>query len=161
MNNKNKGKFLETIINKTLNYYWENNIAFIEKKGLDIWFKEVEHNNFKLKLNNAVIAKKSTVDYIGMYEGRFICFEAKTTQEDRFNLQNIKQHQLNYLNLIQKNGGIAFFIIYFSHRNKFLKVNLEFINKYFDSETKSFMYKDVLKESKELELNFPCVLEFI
>lgn len=40
-----------------------------------------------------------------MYKGRAIVFEAKSTEKDtRFNLNNIAQHQLDYLEKAEKMG---------------------------------------------------------
>ncbi|CRH45622.1 Holliday junction resolvase recU [Chlamydia trachomatis] len=89
---KNRGMLLETIINQTNEFYFKNDICLIHKKNLD----------------QAVISSKSSVDYYGIYKGKFIAFEAKSTELSILPLKNIKNHQIEYLNLIQKNGGIAF-----------------------------------------------------
>lgn len=62
-----------------------------------------------------VIPKESTVDFAGILKGgRFIAFDAKETRsKTSFPLANIKQHQLNYLNMVSLLGGIAFFMIQF------------------------------------------------
>ncbi len=52
--------------------------------------------------------KKSTVDYIGLFKGVPIAFDAKETKiETRFDLSNIKEHQYHFLENWEKNGGIA------------------------------------------------------
>ncbi|WP_208664880.1 Holliday junction resolvase RecU, partial [Mycoplasma nasistruthionis] len=113
MNQKNKGMFLEKILNRTIRVLWENEIAFIEKKSIPISII-----SFNKTTDNQVISKfkhhKSTVDYIGMYKSKFICFEAKTTNLDNLPMSNFKEHQIDYLNLIHNNGGIAFVVVYFS-----------------------------------------------
>ncbi|CAL59249.1 Pseudogene of RecU (N terminal part) [Mycoplasmopsis agalactiae PG2] len=74
---KNRGMLLETIINQTIDYYTYNHIAFIEKKGLPIKFSNITNSENKLLLSNAFVYKKSTVDYIGCYKGRFLAFESQ------------------------------------------------------------------------------------
>ncbi|WP_337902552.1 Holliday junction resolvase RecU, partial [Mesomycoplasma ovipneumoniae] len=39
MNHKNRGMFLEKIINNTIEFYYQNDIAIFHKKNLDIGFK--------------------------------------------------------------------------------------------------------------------------
>ncbi|MFV8401056.1 Holliday junction resolvase RecU [Mycoplasma sp. 2634B] len=159
MNNKNRGMFLETIINQTLAYYWKEEIAFIEKKATPIEVKTLAHrerNNYQGSFN----LKKSTVDYIGMYNGRFICFEAKSTNENRLDLNNFQQHQLNYLNLIDQHNGIAFVIVYFSLYNEFYLVQITYILHCYEVQ-KSIPYIELKKNSRRLDLEFPGHLNIL
>ncbi|AMD81000.1 Holliday junction-specific endonuclease [Mycoplasmopsis canis PG 14] len=155
---KNRGMFLEKIINKTISYFWTNNYAFIEKKTLDISFNKVIHQKNHLIINKGYISKKSTVDYIGMFNGAFVCFEAKSCNENRFDLSNIKEHQIQYLNLINKNGGTAFVVLFFSTNNTFFKLNLQFLNSCISKGFKSISYEEIKKNSKQLFLEFPGIL---
>ncbi|WP_245979647.1 Holliday junction resolvase RecU [Mycoplasma struthionis] len=117
---KNRGMLLESIINQTNIFYLTNKIALIHKKNLDINFKGVALEKNKLKLKDATIKSKSTVDYYGVYKGKFIAFEAKSTEEKNFSLANVKKHQVEYLNLIESFYGLAFWIIYFKYQNEFI-----------------------------------------
>ncbi|EEL50584.1 Recombination protein U (Penicillin-binding protein-related factor A) [Bacillus cereus Rock3-44] len=66
-------------------------------------------------MTNGFYEAKSTVDYDGVYRGRAIAFEAKSTEKDtRFDLKNIAQHQLDYLEKSEKMGAVCFFLIKFS-----------------------------------------------
>ena len=61
---------------------------------------------------NEFYEAKSTVDYDGVYKGRAITFEAKSTEKDtRFDLKNIAQYQLDYLEKAEKMGAICFFLM--------------------------------------------------
>ncbi|MBC8407604.1 MAG: Holliday junction resolvase RecU [Rhodobacteraceae bacterium] len=62
-----------------------------------------------------LIAQPSTVDYTGVIEGgTFLAFDAKETKvKTSFPLQNIHDHQLQYLEYVEDLGGIAFFLIHF------------------------------------------------
>ncbi|SJZ50402.1 Holliday junction resolvase RecU [Mycoplasmopsis verecunda] len=156
MNNKNKGMFLETIINQTINYYWNENIAYIEKKSVPI-----EINNIKRKSSHTFVGsfslRKSTVDYIGMYKGQFICFEAKSTNENKLEYQNFRPHQLSYLRLISNNGGIAFVIVYFALYNEFYKLSIQFLDQHF-AYAKNIKYEEIKKNSRPMILEFPGYL---
>ncbi|TDV24256.1 recombination protein U [Mycoplasmopsis mustelae] len=158
---KNRGMFLESVLNKTIEYFWTHKIAFIEKKGLDIALKTIIKEGKRLVVKDSNIYKKSTVDYTGCYKGSFICFEAKSCNEDRFDLSNLKEHQLQYLHLIQDNGGYAFVVLFFSNVNRFFQVKINYLQKLIDNKIKSVKLVDIEKNSKELSLEFPCILNFL
>lgn len=63
--------------------------------------------------NKGIIPKPSTVDFVGLLDGgKFIAFDAKETKvKTRFDLKNIKAHQLEYLQFVKDLGGLAFFLI--------------------------------------------------
>ncbi|MBN4083549.1 Holliday junction resolvase RecU [Mycoplasma sp. CSL10137] len=162
LNNKNRGMFLESVINKTISWLWQNNIAFIEKKSLSIVFKGVEKDYKKSRLLDAKVTRKSTVDYIGCYNGKFICFEAKSVNIDRFSLDNIKKHQFEYLKSIHLNGGISFLILFFSHYNEFYFVDINYLDYiYNNSNIKSINYQEIKNNSRELTLEFPGILNIL
>lgn len=157
MNNyKNRGMLLEKIINNSIHYYNKNKIAFFQKKNLDITFKSVDKNNLK----SAIISKKSTVDYYGIYQGKYICFEAKSTENDSFSIYNFKQHQHEHLKLISFLGGCAFYIFYFKYLNKFYLINIDDLEIDFN-EKKSISIKEIELLGKELEILFPGILDFL
>lgn len=63
--------------------------------------------------NKGIIPKPSTVDFVGLLKGgKFIAFDAKqTVVKTRFDLSNIKPHQLEYLQFVRDLKGIAFFLV--------------------------------------------------
>ncbi|WP_406617462.1 Holliday junction resolvase RecU [Mycoplasmopsis adleri] len=150
---------LEEIINHTILYYYENEIAYIEKKGLPIKFQGTNFQNNKLFLEKAFIYKKSTVDYTGCFKGKFIAFEAKTTNENHLPRSNIPEHQINYLKLISKNGGEAFFIIFFNLYNEFYLVKYDQIKDYIHKQ--SITYEEIKKIGELLPLAFPGIIDFL
>lgn len=80
---------------------------------------------------NGFYEAKSTVDYDGVYKGRTIVFEAKSTENaGRFDLKNIAQHQLDYLEKAEKMGAICFFLIEFSKDKSIFVVPLSVIQSY-------------------------------
>ena len=68
-----------------------------------------EHRHITL----AYFEQKSTVDYIGNVQGVPICFDAKECAGERFALQNIHEHQMEYMQDFERQDGIAFLIVYF------------------------------------------------
>lgn len=156
---KNKGMLLESIINNTIKHYWNKKVAFIEKKSLNIQFNKVRKNDYGfLNIDNGVISSKSTVDYTGCYQGKFIAFEAKSTNEIKLNSGNIKIHQLDYLKKIHDNGGYSFFIIYFSLYDEFFLV---YIEDYLNRNKKSLYYEEAKIIGKKIDLEYPGYLDFL
>lgn len=80
---------------------------------------------------NGFYETKSTVDYDGVYKGRAIVFEAGSTENStRFDLKNIAQHQLDYLEKAEKMGAIRFFLIEFSKDKSVFVAPLSVIQSY-------------------------------
>lgn len=156
---KNRGMFLEEVINRTINYYAENKLAYIEKKYLPVKFSAIKNSKSKLKACNAFIYRKSTVDYTGCANGKFVAFEAKSTNEKSLPASNIMQHQIDYLKKISNNNGHAFFIIFFSLFNEFYFIDF----RAFESikNEKSYSYEKIKKIGKLINLSFPGVIDFL
>lgn len=152
---KNKGMLLEKLINKTILFYKNNNLALFHKKELDIKFHKV-NNNFELV--GAKIKSQSTIDYYGIHDGMFVAFEAKSTDQDTFAFRNLKSHQLKYLNKIVDLGGVAFIILGFNSYSRYFILPINFICEYYK---KSLNIKEIPNSVYELELTFPGILDFI
>ncbi|MGL5438378.1 MAG: Holliday junction resolvase RecU [Metamycoplasmataceae bacterium] len=152
---KNRGMLLEKIINKTINSYKNNGTALFHKKNLDIKFERVDK---ELNVYNSVISKKSTVDYYGIYKGRFIAFEAKSTNKEYLSFSNFKEHQHNYLLEIEKYLGIAFYIILFKKTSEFFIIKASNIN----LQIKKSITKDfILNNGYYLEIIYPGYIDFL
>lgn len=93
----------------------------LEKKAEALNLKQrIEKKSLILKIpvpmiftKKGLIPQPSTVDFAGLLKGgQFIAFDAKQTKvKTRFDLGNIHQHQLEYLNLVRDLDGLAFFLI--------------------------------------------------
>ncbi|SCV20695.1 Protein of unknown function [Bacillus cereus] len=92
----------EKLINLANEMYLRGGVALINKRPTPV----------KVFVLSGFYEAKSTVDYGGVYKGRAITFEAKSTENPtRFDLKNIAQHQLDYLEKTEKMGAICFFLI--------------------------------------------------
>lgn len=118
-----RGSTLEELINRTNEKYLENGLALIQKIPTPITPIRIDKENHQITL--AYFDQKSTVDYIGAVQGIPVCFDAKECAVDTFSLQNIHEHQIEFMKNFEKQGGIAFFIIYYSHKNLFYYLNLK------------------------------------
>ena len=112
-----RGSTLEDLVNRTNERYQENGLALIQKIPTPITPIKIDKDERHITL--AYFDQKSTVDYIGAVQGIPVCFDAKECDSDTFPLQNIHEHQVKFMEAFEKQGGIAFFLIFFSHRNEF------------------------------------------
>lgn len=117
-----RGSTLEELINKTNERYLAQGLALIQKIPTPITPVKIDKENRHITL--AYFEQKSTVDYIGAVQGIPVCFDAKECSVDTFPLHNIHPHQVEFMQNFEKQGGIAFFILYFSHRNELYYMRL-------------------------------------
>lgn len=140
-----RGSTLEDLINRTNEKYQENGLALIQKIPTPITPIRIDKENRHITL--AYFEQKSTVDYIGVVQGIPVCFDAKECAADTFALQNIHEHQVRFMGEFEKQGGISFFIIYYSKKNIFYYLPyeklLEFWNRAKQGGRKSFRYEEL------------------
>lgn len=110
-----RGSTLEEFINKTNERYYEANLALIQKIPTPITPVKMDKEHRHITL--AYFDQRSTVDYIGVVQGIPVCFDAKEVVKDVIPLQNIHEHQVVFMEKFEKQQGVAFLLIYFSHRN--------------------------------------------
>ncbi|MER1985385.1 MAG: Holliday junction resolvase RecU [Solibacillus sp.] len=112
----NRGKSLEDDLNDTNSFYLQQNLANIHKKPIPVQIVKVEYpSRSAAVIREAYFRTPSTTDYNGVWNGYYIDFEAKeTTYKTSFPLQNIHEHQIRHLQSIERQKGIAFFIVRFS-----------------------------------------------
>ncbi len=143
-----RGSTLEEFINRTNERYLEQGLALIQKIPTPITPVKIDKENRHITL--AYFEQKSTVDYIGAVQGIPVCFDAKECNTDTFPLQNIHEHQIAFMKQFEKQGGISFFIIYFSTRNELYYMTLEEIIRFWqrslEGGRKSFRYEELNPE---------------
>ncbi|MCM1053822.1 MAG: Holliday junction resolvase RecU [Ruminococcus sp.] len=111
VNYKNRGMDLESIINDSCKYYLDNDIAIIYKKPTPIGVVDVDYKN-GATINKAYFKEPSTLDYNGIYKGKYVEFDAKECRNTTsFPLNNIHSHQIKHIERIITHGGICFLII--------------------------------------------------
>jgi len=129
---KNRGMFLENLINESNTYYNSIDKCVIYKKPTPIKVLNVSYPSNKSHLiDKAVYSSISTLDYNGIYKGKYIEYDAKECHsKTSFPLSNIKLHQIDHIKKIIKHGGIVFLIIMMNDEFFLLKGEdiIEFIN---------------------------------
>ena len=125
-----RGSTLEDLLNRTNEKYRENGLALIQKIPTPITPIKIDKESRHITL--AYFDQKSTVDYIGVVQGIPVCFDAKECNTDTFPLANIHEHQLEFMNQFEKQDGIAFILIYYTHRDEFYYLRFETLKKFWD-----------------------------
>lgn len=118
-----RGQALENAVNYTNKIYRNKKWALVDKVPTP-W--TVHYDKRTKRVIRAFPKEKGTVDFIGISNGRSIAFDAKSTKErTRFPLNNIKQHQVDYLLQHSEQGGISFFIVHFEKHQEtyFLRID--------------------------------------
>lgn len=120
-----RGSVLEDMINRTNKKYREDGLALIQKIPTPITPIEIDRNTRHITL--AYFDQKSTVDYIGAVQGIPVCFDAKESKSETFSLQNIHEHQYQFMEEFEKQGGIAFFLIYYTSIDELYYLPFEYL----------------------------------
>ena len=158
----NRGMNLEEDINISNDYYKANNLCLITKRPTPINVVKVDYTKGAI-ITNAYFEKQSTTDYNGVYKGRYIDFEAKSTiKTTSFPLANISKHQIEHLKHVIKHQGIAFFIIEFAKRNKVFLLDASYVINYFENgERKSIPYDDIVSNGYEIKKGYSPRLNYL
>lgn len=143
-----RGSTLEDLINRTNEKYLENGLALIQKIPTPITPVTIDKESRHITL--AYFDQKSTVDYIGAVQGIPVCFDAKECAADTFSLQNIHEHQVSFMGQFETQGGIAFFLIYYTHKDLFYYLSYDMLKFFWDRSVnggrKSFRFEELNPE---------------
>ena len=145
-NFKNRGMFLENIINDSNTYYNSIDRCLIFKKPTPIKVLNVSYPSNTLHvIDRAVYSSISTLDYNGIYKEKYIEFDAKECHsKTSFPLSNIKEHQLEHIKKVIKQKGIVFLIIYMN--NEFFLLKGEDVVEYILNNDRKSIEFDYIKD---------------
>lgn len=140
-----RGSTFEDLLNRTNDKYRENHLALIQKIPTPITPINIDQETRHITL--AYFDQKSTVDYIGAVQGIPVCFDAKECHTDTFPVANIHEHQVLFMQEMEKQDGIAFILIYYTHRDEFYYLRfseiLKFWNRAAEGGRKSFRIEEL------------------
>lgn len=125
-----RGSTLEDMINRTNDKYLEAGLCLVQKIPTPITPISIDQKTRHITL--AYFDQKSTVDYIGAVQGIPIAFDAKECAKDTFTLANIHEHQVVFMENFEKQGGIAFFLIYYSAKDIYYYLRFKKLKEYWD-----------------------------
>ena len=157
----NRGMGLENDINETNKYYRDYDIALIYKKPTPIRITKTNYQS--MRVIDGFFVCPSTLDYNGIYKGYYVEFDAKETKsKTSFTINNIHEHQIDYIKKVLKHNGIVFLIVRFSLLNKDYilggKELIDFIN---DNERKSIPLSYFEDNCYELNIKYAPRLDYI
>lgn len=161
INYANRGMNLEEMLNQSNTFYLDIDKAVIYKKPTPITISEVKYGEKERVITKAYFRTPSTLDYNGIYRGKYIDFDAKETKSrTSFPLANIHHHQLEHIKKVIDHGGISFLIIYMNDLFFYLDGNaiLEFIK---TSTRKSIPYDYILEKGFIIEKKIKPRLDYL
>lgn len=157
----NRGMGLENDINETNKYYITYDIALIYKKPTPIRITKTNYQN--MRVTDGFFESPSTLDYNGVYKGYYIEFDAKETKsKTSFNINNIHDHQIEYIKKAIKHGGIIFLIIRFTLLNKdYILKGEDLIEFIYNNDRKSIPLDYLEQNCYKLEIKYAPRLDYI
>ena len=157
-----RGSTLEDFINRTNERYQEMGLALIQKIPTPITPVRIDKTHRHITL--AYFEQKSTVDYIGAVQGIPVCFDAKDRGSDTFPLQNVHEHQVEFMDAFERQDGIAFLIIYYSMRNELYYMRYMELKKFWERSQgggrKSIRFEELDPEFF-MELKNGCMVPYL
>ncbi len=166
INYANRGLDLEDLINISNKYYLEIDRAVIYKKPTPIQIVESKYTNKGIEITKAFFSEPSTLDYNGIYKGKYIDFDAKVTKnKTSFPLENLHPHQYKHIERVIRHGGISFLIIRMNDKYYYLDGNdiIDFINNNNTRKSIPFSYIEnkgyVIKEKIQPRLDYLEIID--
>jgi len=140
-----RGSALEELVNRTNEKYQEKHLALMQKIPTPITPIKIDKESRQITL--AYFEQKSTVDYIGVIQGIPVCFDAKECATQTFTLNNIHEHQVEFMSEFERQGGIAFILIYYFKKEQFYYLTFQKLHFFWEraknGERKSFRYEEL------------------
>lgn len=155
---KNKGLELERLLINTFSLNLYRPIALIEKYPTPIQVV----NNDKDFISKAVFKRPSALDFCGVYKGKHIEIEAKSTQNSTiFNFNNIMKHQIERMRTLINLGALVYLVIEFKRINEFYLVDGQTTLDFYNSKSKNVKIEALRKASIKLTLKPNLTLDIL
>ena len=161
VSHSNRGMNLENALNISNEYYLRTDKALIYKKPTPIGVVDVSYKNHKKTIEKAYFKEQSTLDYNGLYRGRYIEFDAKETlNKTAFPLSNIHEHQTNQIRNVIKHGGIIFLVIRMNNIN-YLLTGEDYIYYIDNNNRKSISYNYIQEKAHIIKAAYQPQLDYL
>ncbi len=122
-----RGDALEMLLDMTHQYYHQLKLCRIDKISTPVKVVAIDEGGM---ITKGFFEKKSTVDFLGIVQGVCVAFDAKETNLKSLPLQNIHEHQMDYMSDIEEQGGLTFIIVHFKFNDTFFLVPFDVIQTY-------------------------------
>jgi recombination protein U len=153
---------LEELINLTNSKYREKKLALIQKVPTPITPINIDKDQRHITL--AYFEQKSTVDYIGVVQGVPVCFDAKECAVDTFNMNNVHEHQILFMEEFEDQNGVAFLLIYFKKRETYYYLTFDRLKEFWERSQnggrKSFRF-DELDSSYQIPIQSGVCIHYL
>lgn len=152
-----RGANLESLIEFTNKKYNDDGLCRVDKIATPVKVLELSGG----VITKGYFEKKSTVDFVGIVQGVFVAFDAKETALKSLPLKNIHPHQVDFMNDVDAQGGLAFLIVHFTHFDDYFLVPLKILNRYYQNSAASCIPHSAMHECIEIELSPDGTLRYI
>ena len=159
---QNRGMSFEHEINLANTFYLDQHKAVITKRPTPINVVKVDYQR-GAKITHAYFEKQSTTDYNGIYRGKYIDFEAKSTNnKTALPIANITIHQQQHLARIIAQGGIAFLLISFVTRDEVYVIKAsDFLSFIAKEKRQSLPYLWIKEKGKKVPILYQPRLDYL
>jgi recombination protein U len=136
-----RGDVLEDLILFSNETILKNGLGRIDKIHVPIKVIEIDSKGM---ITKAFFEKKSTVDFMGVIQGIPVAFDVKETNLKSLPLQNIHEHQLEFMSDFSSQKGLSFIMIHFKFCDEYFIVPYELVNEYYHSgKRRSIPYREL------------------
>jgi recombination protein U len=125
-----RGGAFEEMVNMTNERYLKQGLAVVQKIPTPI--TPVSMDGASKTITLAYFERKSTVDYIGTAQGVPICFDAKETSRAILPIQNIHEHQIEFMDKFSDQKGLSFLIVNFKNFGECFCLPFEILKRYWN-----------------------------
>lgn len=157
----NRGMELEQIIEISNQQYKSQGQAIIQKVPTPVKVLKTERNG----RITGFWEKKSTVDFVGVFGVKAVAFDAKQTKGKSLPLQNIEQHQIDFMLQWRKQGHQAFIVVNFSDLDRYFRLDVfdlvAYMKKPYESNKKSIPVKYFEEKAAELGRGNKILLDYL
>ena len=162
ISSSNRGMDFENDINISNEYYIEKDLCVVTKRPTPINVVKVDYTR-GATITQAYFETQSTTDYNGVYKGRYLDFEAKSTvSKTSLSLSNIQPQQIEHLERVLRHGGIAFFLINFaSHDETYFVPASEIIAFYKEKPRASIPYSWMKEKGKLVKQGYHLRYDYL
>lgn len=156
----NRGMTLEEFINQSNEYYNINGIACIHKRPTPIQI--VESLGARV---TGYFHQQSQCDYVGVYQGKYLDYECKETNQKSLPLSNFHLHQILHMKQVLKQQGIAFVIIRFVAADEIYLLDANHVIHFWDNQSKgcrkSIPLNYVREHGTYIKIGFNPVVDYL
>jgi len=147
-----RGMSLEEDLNASNQYYLAKGIAVIHKKPTPVQIVKVDYpKRSAAVIKEAYFRHASTTDYNGVYQGYYLDFEAKETQNKlSFPLKNFHEHQIVHMQQCIQQQAICFVIMRFATSERLFLLEAEQLLVYWNNQQNDGRKSIPLKELEKI-----------